>query len=137
MIKAILRFLGIGMVPKPHRPQLVEEGVELLDEVIGVTMIYRDVRAPGQMHRFKESRGLGSLVLTSKRLVGYLSNNVVLNVPLTDERMQRIEWFAHPRGSLSLRLDAGLFQPDWEGTIELTFHTLKAREFMSALPVNG
>ena len=135
MIKAILRFLGIGMVPKPHRPQLVEEGVTLLDEVIPVTVTYRNVRAPGQFHSFRETRGLGSLVLTGARLVGYVYSKPVVNVPLTDERLRQIDWFAHPRGALALRLDAGLFQPDWEGTIEVTFHTRQARAFLNAMPV--
>lgn len=136
MIRAILRFFGIATVPKPHRPQLVEEGVQLLDEVIPVTVTYRNVKAPGEFHRFNESRGFGSLVLTGTRLAGYVFGKTIVNVPLDDDRLHKIDWFAHPRGALALRLDAGLFQPDWEGTIEVTFHTGQARDFLNALPVS-
>ncbi len=73
------------------------------------------------------------VVLTGKRLLAFKGSSPIIDVPLTDERLRRMEFSVEGEKTLLVAFDANLFQPDWSGAIEYRFKTANAREFLQKL----
>jgi len=133
MGKSLLyRLCGVGRIPAAVMSQLQNEGVVLVDEGVKSSATYRDFSAPGKRFGWKRQWFPASIALTKTRLLALRSSNPIINVPLSDERIKAMQFSLEDAG-LRVSFDAGLFHPDWAGTIEYRFRTDEASRFLELL----
>ena len=134
MAKTLLyRLFGIGKIPEQFMATLESEGILALDEGIKGSVTYRDFRAPGKYSAWRRQWFTGSLVLTQVRLVSLLSLSTAIDVPLTDERIRRMQFSVEKNDTLLVAFDPSLFHPGWSGTMEYRFRTTEAPAFLEKL----
>ena len=134
MAKALLyRLFGVGSIPAPIAAALKGEGVLLLDEGLRGSVTYRGFRAPGKIFAYKRKGYVGSIILTEVRLLGLGYSSTIINVPLTDQRLRRIQLSVEGNDLLLVAFDAALFHDDWSGSVEYRFRTPQAHDFVKML----
>jgi hypothetical protein len=127
------RLFGIGKVTDQLAAELKLEGLVLLDEGIKCSATYIDFRAPGKYSNWKRRWFSGSIALTQVRLVAQQYAEIIIDVPLRDERLRSMQ-IALDGDALLIAFDARLFHPDWSGKVEYRFRTPHARAFLDRLP---
>jgi len=134
MAKTLLyRLFGIGKIPEQFMATLKSEGILALDEGIKGSITYRDFRAPGKYSAWRRQWFTGSIILTQVRLVSLLSLSTAIDVPLTDERIRRMQFSVEKNDTLLVAFDPSLFHPGWSGTMEYRFRTTEAEAFVAKL----
>jgi hypothetical protein len=134
MAKALFyRWFGLGGIPAPLMSELKAEGMIVCDEGVKGSVTYRDFSAPGKRSSWRRQGFAGSIALTRLRLVGLANANFLINVPLTDERLQAIHFTVESNGAFCATFDASLFHNDWSGTIEYRFKTPEAQRLVELL----
>jgi hypothetical protein len=113
--------------------ELKAEGMIVCDEGVKGSVTYRDFSAPGKRSSWRRQGFAGSIALTKLRLVGLANANFLINVPLSDERLQAIHFTVESNGALCAAFDASLFHNDWSGTIEYRFKTEEAPRLVGLL----
>lgn len=116
-----------------YKSQLQMEGVQLFDERLKSSITYLNFRRPGVYSGWRRVWFDGFLALTKTRLVALNSYKPVIDVPLTDERLQRMKFSLEGEDTLLVAFDANLFQPEWSGDIEYRFRTPQAQDFLRKL----
>lgn len=127
------RLFGLGSIPKAMRPILESEGIALLEEGIGGSVTLRRFRAPGRRHRYKRSWFTGSLVVTGLRFAAFQFSKPLINVPLGDERLKKLDCSVEGESLLRVRFESADFQENTSGSVECRFQTPKARLFLERL----
>jgi hypothetical protein len=134
MSKSIFyRLFGIGKIPPPLMAELQAEGLVVFDEGVKGSVTYRDFSAPGKRFLWKRQGFAASIALTKERLVAIAFSNFLINVPLTDERIHKLNYSVGSNGAWFVKFDASLFHADWSGTIEYRFKTDEAQRLMELL----
>lgn len=128
------RFFGIGKITDHLAAELKREGLVLLDEGIKCSATYIDFRAPGKYSNWKRRWFSGAIALTQNRLVAQQYAELVINVPLRDERLKSMHISLQGSDVLLIAFDAALFHHDWSGKVEYRFRTPHARAFLDRLP---
>src|SRR5438105_3688891 len=127
------RLFGIGKMPWQLRSTLELEGLVLFDEGIKGSVTYLDFRAPGKYSSWRRQWFSACVAMTGIRIVALRYGNPVINVPLDDERLRKMQFSVERQGTLLVRFDASLFHHDWSGTIEYRLRTDHAADFVTAL----
>ena len=86
----------------------------------------------GRFAVWRQSFYAGALVLTKSRIYGNSHCSVVLDIPLADEPMRKIEVSVDEEGRLDVTFEASDFIPA-KGWIRLRFKTPQAHLFLDAL----
>ncbi|MGB7922588.1 MAG: hypothetical protein WCF57_05030 [Pyrinomonadaceae bacterium] len=134
MAKSLLyRLFGVGKIPEYLAAQLRGEGILLLDEGIKGSVTYIDFRSPVRYANWKRQWYTASIVLTELRLVALRFSQTIINVPLADERIRRMNFSLEASGALLAAFDAALFHQDWSGKIEYRFRTEYGPIFLDKL----
>ena len=134
MTKSLLyRLFGAGKIPEQLAAQLKGEGIVLLDEGVKGSVTYRDFRSPVRYANWKRQWYTASIALTEVRLLGLRYSQTIINVPLTDERIRRMQFSQERSDTLLVAFDAALFHDDWSGKIEYRFRTMQAQDFLDKL----
>jgi hypothetical protein len=123
----------VGKIPVPIAAALKDEGVLLLDEGLRGSVTYRGFRAPGKRFSYKRKGYVGSIILTEVRLLGLGYSSTIIDVPLTDQRLRRMQFSVEGSDVLLVTFDAALFHDDWSGSIEYRFRTPQAHDFVKML----
>jgi hypothetical protein len=133
MIRALLhRLFGVKM-PVPLAEQLKGEGVLLSAENVKGSVTYIDFRAPGRHANWRRVWYRASIALTGLRLVAMQGSQPLIDVPLTDERIRRMQFSLEKSDTLLVAFDASLFHQDWSGKIEYRFRMEQAQAFLDKL----
>jgi hypothetical protein len=66
-------------------------------------------------------------------VVGLAASSPIINVPLTDARLLRLNISLEKHDVLLIAFDASLFHNDWSGAIEYRFRTAQAQAFWETL----
>src|SRR3954469_18787702 len=127
------RLFGVGKMPAQLAATLKSEGVILLDEGIKGSVTYLNFHAPGRHSDWRRVWFTASIALTQARLVGVQDSNTSINVPLTDERLRKMQFSVEEDGTLLVSFDPALFHTDWSGTMEYRFKTEQAQLFLNQL----
>ena len=134
MSKSLLyRIFGAGKFSHEIISQLESESLTLIDEGIKASVTFKNFKSPGRRSSWRRNFFTASIALTGTRLFAQAFSKKIIDVPLTDERIQLINFDLMPKGGLLLTFDAGLFQEKWSGTIEYRFHTELAKDFYDKL----
>jgi hypothetical protein len=134
MAKTLLyRLFGIGKIPEQMMSTLEAEGIRLLDEGIRGSLTYINFRSPSRYSSWRRQWYTSSIALTEARLVGMRFSTPIINVPLTDERLRRMQFSAEERATLLVSFNASLFHRDWSGNLEYRFRTPQSRAFLDKL----
>jgi hypothetical protein len=134
MAKSLLyRLFGLGKLPKQLRATFESEGILLLDEGVPSSVTYLDFHAPGKRFAWKRQWFNASIVITQTRIVALQYSNFAINVPFGDERIQKMRFSVEGESALLVAFDAGLFHPNWSGTIEYRFKTPQGPVFLEKL----
>ncbi|MDT4965377.1 MAG: hypothetical protein QOJ64_114 [Acidobacteriota bacterium] len=134
MTKSLLyRVFGVGKIPELLDAQLNEEGILLLDEGIKGSVTYLNFRSPGRYANWRRQWYTASIALTQTRMVGLRFSQLIINVPLADERIRKMDFSLETSGALLVAFDAGLFHQDWSGKIEYRFRTTYGQAFLDKL----
>jgi len=127
------RWFGVGRIPAEEWKVLQSEGVgvSFLGRPGSVTL--RHCRAPGRYHSWKRHWFVGSLVVTSRRVVAYSYSRRLLSIGLDDPELG--EWDIHSRGRRRLCMvrDAAGVPPFQSGTIEIRFKIPGAEQVAALL----
>ena len=111
---------GRGRLPPEIRAELEAEGLELLEERVPATVIYRGYEAYGQRPRSGTQSGLAAIALTGRRLVVRGTGGISLEIP---------RGAVVTRGDpdeVRLAYDAAAAYPTRSGEIELRLKTPRA-----------
>jgi hypothetical protein len=127
------KLFGVGKIPAQLKAQLEREGVLLQEEGISGSTTYRNFHRPGAYSGWRREWYSASLTITQTRVVGLASSRPILNVPLTDTRLQRLHISVENGDALLMAFDAALFHTDWSGAIEYRFRTPQAQAFWGLL----
>lgn len=127
------RWFGVGRMPEQLKATLTSEGLIVFDDGVKSSVTYRDFRAPGKAFLWRRVGSVGCLALTKVRLVALQNGNFVVNVPLTDDRLQRMNFAVEESGAFAISFDPNLFHDDWSGTIEYRFRTDVAQDLLNQL----
>ncbi len=134
MTKSLLyRLFGVGKIPELLAAQLKEEGILLLDEGIKGSVTYLDFRSSVRYANWRRQWYTASIALTQARLVGLRFSQIIINVPLTDKRIGKMNFSLETSGALLAAFDAGLFRQDWSGKVEYRFRTMYGQAFLDKL----
>ena len=125
-------LFGLGKVLRANRRKLESEGIVLIDEGVPASMTLRGFSGMGRSASWRMKPFAASLVLTKSRIYANSHFSVVLDIPLSDGHMHRIDVTATDRGRLEIAFNAADFLPA-KGRIGLRFHTPQARAFLAAL----
>jgi hypothetical protein len=117
-----------GTLSDALRAELEAEGLELLEERMPITVIYRGYEFPGQRPRSGHQTGLASLALTGRRLLVHGTGNFRLQVPRGADWLQ-----VTVDDSLKLAYEAGAEHPNRSGDVELRLDTPRAAEIHASL----
>ena len=109
-----------GRLPDELRAELEAEGLELLEERVEATVIYRGYEVPGQRPRSGVQKGLVALALTERRLVVHGTSGIRLDVP------RGAAVTTEGPGEVRLTYDAATANPPRSGEIELRLQTPRA-----------
>lgn len=131
------RFFGAAAVPESLLSRWETEGIILSDENLKGSTTYRNFRAPGNSAGWRRVGFIASIALTKARLVAVSGSGPLIDVPLADERLRSMRFSVEKERALCIAFDAGLFQPEWHGTIEYRFRTPRAAEFLELLQKLG
>ena len=129
----LYRLCGVGRIPAQVMSQLQGEGIVLCDEGVKSSVTYRNFSAPGKRFGWKRQWFPASIALTKTRLLALWYSNLIIDVPLSDERIRALHFSLESSGRLCVAFDAALFHPDWAGTIEYRFRTAEASRFLDSL----
>jgi hypothetical protein len=133
MIRKLLhRLFGVKM-PEPLAERLKGEGVLLSAEKVKGSVTYIDFRAPGRYSNWKRQWYRASIALTKLRLTALRASQTMIDVPLTDERIRKMQFSLEKSDTLLVAFDASLFHQDWSGQIEYRFRTEQAQAFLDKL----
>ena len=127
------RLFGVGKMPAQLAATLKSEGLILMDEGIKGSVTYLDFRAPGRRDAWRRQWFTASIALTQARLLALQNSNTAINVPLTDERLRKMQFSVEEGGTFLVRFDPALFHNDWSGTMEYRFKTEQAGAFLDKL----
>ena len=127
------RWFGTGKIPAAVASELNGEGVILLDEGIKGSVTYTNFHRPGKYSGWEKRGFTAAIALTQKRLLVLSGGSPAIDVPLTDDRLRAMQFSVEKEKYLRVVFDAGLFQPEWSGTIEYRIHTPSAEEFLQKL----
>lgn len=116
-----------------YKPQLESEGIIFFEEDVSGSMTFRNFHRPGAFTGWQKIGISTLLALTEKRLLALKGSNPIIDVPLTDERLRKMNFSLENETTLLVAFDANLFQPEWSGEIEYRFKTAKAKEFLQKL----
>ena len=134
MAKTLLyRFFGVGKIPDQLVAQLRSEGILISDEGIKGSVTYLNFRSPVRYANWKRQWYTASVVLTDTRLVGLRFSQPIINVPLADERIRKMNFSHEADSAFLVAFDASLFHPDWSGNIEYRFRTEYAQALVDKL----
>jgi hypothetical protein len=128
------RLFGIGKIPAATMSQLQGEEILFLEEGIRGTVTYTNFHRPGMYAGWRRVWSTASIALTKMRLFALNNNHQVIDVPITDPRIQSMNYSVEDNGSVfCVKLDASLFRNDWSGNIEYRFHTDQAQQLLDLL----
>jgi hypothetical protein len=131
------KMLGIGKLPNELRAQVEAEGIIHLAEFVSVTCRFSG-RVPGKRSKGSIASYVGSLVLTSDRVVGTLSSVPKLAGRTIDQR-----WDAPQAGAVKAEISAtGLMldvnvaevDPRCEGHLSLHYKDALPEDVLMRLP---
>ena len=127
------RLFGLGKIPKRFLPDLEQEGIVLLDEGISGSVTFRNFRAPGRRHSWRRNWFTGSLVLTGRRFAAFAFFKPIINVPLSDDRLNELRCSLKGEATLCVHFDPSAFHEGWSGSMECRLSTPQARLFLEQL----
>ncbi|NOZ77725.1 MAG: hypothetical protein GXP48_00830 [Acidobacteria bacterium] len=129
-------LLGVGKVPPVTRAALDDEGIEVMDDGIRVTVGYCDYSAPGKRFVRKSESGRGAIVVTRQRLIGFAYSHKILNVRLDDPRLDSLVVRLDGPECLAIDVDPSVFHPDQSGRVVYRFHTPRAMAVLERIQRN-
>lgn len=131
MSKSILyRLFGFSRLPSGWLGP--GEAVVVSDDGLKATTTWIKFRAPGIRRNWKRQWHTASIAMTKTRLVAFRGRRKIMDIPLIDERFDRLGISADG-GALIIAFDAADFMADSIGQIEYRFTTPKADEFIKSL----
>jgi hypothetical protein len=129
----LYRLFGIGKLPAKMRDVLESEHVELMDEGVRGSAVLRGFKAPGRYSSYRKSWFSGSLVITRLRFAAFAYSKPLVNVPLDDEHLAKLELALDGGEVLIVAFEAGDFHTDRSGWIQCSFATPMATAFHERL----
>jgi hypothetical protein len=117
-------------IPADLRAELEAEGLELLEEGIRTSIIYRAYTVPGQRTTSGHQRPITSIALSRERLVVRGTLGTRLDVP---RGADWLEVSLPEPDRLRLAYDAAAASPNRSGDVEMTFSTPRAAEIHARL----
>jgi len=133
-MKTILyKLFGVGKIREPLLSELQSEGIIASDEGIKSTLTYKNFRAPGRYSNWKRRWFSGAIALTEKRLILQQYSQPVINILLTDERLQKIKISLETEDALFFEFEPNLFLENSTGEIEWRTRTPQAQKIAETL----
>lgn len=133
-MKSILyKLFGVGKICEPFLAELKSQGIIASDEGIKSTLTYKNFRAPGRYSNWKRRWFSGAIALTKKRLVLQQYSQPVINLELTDERLQKIKISLETEDTLLFEFEPNLFLENSTGEIEWRARTSEAQKIFETL----
>jgi len=136
VLKYVLRLFGSGRLPSEGRRVMEAENCQFLAESMIGTLVVHDARGPRQHESTRRRWFLGSLAISSKRLLVYRYGSCLLNIAFDDHRIRLIDFSAETPGVLSIQHDLSLFHPASSGDVDICFRTAEALRVCTTMASN-
>ena len=114
----LYKLFGVGKIRETVLNDLKGEEIIASDEGIKSTLTYKNFRAPGRYSNWKRRWFAGAVILTEKRLILQQYSQPVINILLTDERLQKIKVTIETEDTLLFEFEPQLFLENSSGQIE-------------------
>jgi hypothetical protein len=115
------------------RPTLEGEGIALLVEGVQGSITYRRYRSPKRRASYRRIGIRGGVAVTRQRLLVWSMGNPQINVERSDPRLADIEITLDKPDRVCFAFDAGTFDPQSSGTIEIRLDVVDAAGVPQAL----
>ena len=133
-MKSILyKLFGIGKIKETFLSELKSENLIASDEGLKSSITYKNFRAPGRYSNWKRRWIVGAIMLTEKRLILQQYSQPVINILLTDERIQKIKVSLEDQNTLLFEFEPNLFLENSSGNIEWRMKTPQAQKIFNWL----
>ena len=129
----LYKLFGIGKINETFLSELKNENLIASDEGIKGSITYKNFRAPGRYSNWKRRWIVGAIALTEKRLVLQQYSRPVINILLTDERVQNIKVSLENENALLFEFEPNLFLENSSGEIEWRMKTPQAQKIFDVL----
>lgn len=123
----LYKIFGAGKVRETLLSELKTEEIIASDEGIKSTLTYKNFRAPGRYSNWKRRWFSGAIALTKKRLILQQYSQPVINIELTNERLQKIKVSLETEDTLLFEFEPNLFLENSTGNIEWRCRTPHAK----------
>ena len=133
MKSLLYKLFGVGKIRESFLSELKSEEIIASDEGIKSTLTYKNFRAPGRYSNWKRRWFSGAIALTKKRLVLQQYSQPVINILLTDERLQKIKISLETETTLLLEFASNLFLENSSGEIEWRCRTPHAKSISDGI----
>ncbi len=129
----LYRIFGAGKIPAQRRAALESEGIVVLEEGLGGRVSYRRYRAPGKRYGRRTEGIVGSVVLTSKRLVAFRWSKPIIDVAFDHPAFDKLRCKVENETTLRLSFEAEDFHDDRSGTVSCRYSTDRANTIQRKL----
>ncbi len=127
MKSLLYKLFGIGRIRQELLADLKSERIIAADEGLKSSITYKDFRAPGRYSNWKRRWITGAIILTEKRLILQQYSQPVINLELSDERLQKIKVSLETENAMLFEFEPQLFLENSSGKIEWRCRTPLAK----------
>jgi hypothetical protein len=127
-------LLGSGRLPDALRAELPASGdVLLLEEGLRGSITYRHYRAPGRRSSWAKEAIAGAIAVTAGRVVVWAGRGKQVDVPRPSPYLAALEVTVEGQDRLCVAFDAGRFNADRAGRVEIRLRTPQAAPIAALL----
>jgi hypothetical protein len=130
-------LLGAGRLPDPLRAGLDADGIVLLDEGLAGSVTYRHYRAPGRRSSYRKEAVSGAIAVSNRRLVVWAGRTKHIDLPRVGGFLATIDISVEQPDRVRFGYDAGRYNPDRSGTVEVRLRTARAAQVVELLGSAG
>jgi len=122
-------FANRHKLPEAKMAEFRSEGRLAVGEYVKAKLTYLNYKAPGKRFGYKKVWFRSHVALTKARFFATVYGRLSIDVLLADERAKKMK-FAVENEFLLVTIDAGLFHPEWSGTLEYRFAVPEPQQFV-------
>lgn len=123
------RLFKLGKLPKNIDPNKLA----IWDEGIKIVATYKDFKSTGKRFKSKKTIMVGSIMCTENRILAFAYSKPLLNLELTDERLQQVDYSKCTDNEFNMKFDVSVFTENATGDVSYNFHTSKAKEILARI----
>jgi hypothetical protein len=126
-------FASRNKLPEAKMAEFESEGLLAVGEYVKAKLTYLNYKAPGKRFGYKKVWFRAHVALTKVRFFAIVYGKLSIDIPFADERSRAMRFTVENGQFLLVSFDAGLFHPEWSGTLEYRFAVPEPQQFVDLI----